>query len=305
MEVVLGLGSVIAVSWWLPTSWRPSHIVFCALFIVVFAVAVRSRTRVAYSASLFSAISYGMLLWLRPELRAQPDFFYLALEPFLLLVCGVCVSDLLRWQRHRLAGLEQQNISADELLQQVQECYQSVLTINETLEREVAEQPTSIATLSEKLARLWELGGSEHSLAIVDVIISTLEAQSCAVYRQRDDAFYLDAEQSMENSIYGSVLQTDDPLIKRVIQQCMVCTIRDVLAEERSAEPAVAVMAGPLLNQEGKLVGVVRIDSIPLFRFTPGMVRLLSALLQIASISLQTIEYVHVEGKHISVEPSI
>lgn len=288
VEAVLGLGSVVGLSWWIPGPWRMSHLIFCAFFIVVFAIAIRYHMLVAYSASLFAAISYGLLLWLHPEMRVQPNFLYLALEPFLLLSSGIFASDILRWQRHRLNTLEQKYAYANETLQETYKQYQAVLTINEALEQQVAGQSTSVATMSDKMTHLWKLNGNERYSAILDIVIYAVEAQSCALYMQRNGFLHLSAARPIEGSLYPPVLNTNDPLVKRVIEQRKVSTIRDSLTQEKSVSREVAVMAGPLLDQAGKIMGIVIIDNMSLLKFTPGAVRLFSSILQMVSLSLQT-----------------
>jgi len=289
LEVGLGLGAVVCLGGWLPETWRPSHFVFCAFFVVVFAIAVRYHTPVAYSASSLAAVSYGLLLWLHPAMRVRPDFFSLTLEPFLLLVSGVFASDILRWQRHRLTLLEQKYADVDEACQTLQGRYQEILTINAGLEQQIAGLPTSVATLSEKMTQVWKLAHDERFFAVVDLIVCATEAQSCAFYIRSSGLWQLCAGYSMDGSAHAAVLNADDPLIARVIEQRKVSTIRDSLAEEKSVPPEGAVMAGPLLDQAGEIVGIVSIDSLPLLKFTPSTIRLFSSLLNILSFAWQTV----------------
>lgn len=287
VEVALGLGGVTALSWWLPGSWRPSHLLFCAFFIVVFAIAVRYRALVAYSASLLAAIIFALLLWLHPEMRAQPAFLYLALEPFLLLLSGICTNDILRWQRQRLQKLEQHSTQVQAALQKTQQRYQTALQVNEALEQQVSGLPTSLATISEKILALWRSDREECYAAILDLVISAIEAQSCALYLLENGSWRLYAERSIDGSVSAPVIDTSDPLIEHVLEQCEVCTIRDSLSEKNVVTPASAVLAGPLVNQPGEVTGLVVINHIPLLKFTPGAVRLFRSLLRMASISLQ------------------
>ena len=288
VEVALGLGSITGLGWWIPGSWRPSHLLFCAFFVVVFAIAVRYHALTAYSASALAAIIYTLVLWLRPEMRAQPTFLYLALEPFLLLLSGICTNDILRWQRQRLQKLEQQYTQVQTALQRTQQRYQTALQMNESLEQQVSGLPTSLATVSEKMLCLWRLDREERHAAILDLIISAIEAQSCALYLLEDGALRFYAGRSIDGSYHAPLLDTSDLLIQRAIEQRKVYTVRDSLCEDNNALPAGAVMAGPLLNQDGEVAGLVVIDHMPLLKFTPGSVRLFRSLLHLASIAQHT-----------------
>ena len=288
LEVSFGLGGVLGVSWWLPEAWRPSHLVFCALFIVVVAIAVRHHTLVAYGSSSLAAVGYGLLLWLHPALHPQSDFLYLALEPFLLLLSGICISDLLRWQRHRLALVEQKYAFVDSTLQTVQEKYQAAIHSREKLERQVTGQSTSLAIVSERLAQLWSLQGKRRGSAVVDILASALEAQSCAFYVNWNGSFRLYASSSIDTFAHAPLLGENDPLLRRVVEQRKVITIRDSLLEMRELAPAGAVMAGPLFDQAGEIMGVVLIGHLSLFKFNSGVVHLFRSLLQMISLSFQT-----------------
>lgn len=290
VEVALGLGGVTGLNWLIPVSWRPSHLLFCTFFLVVFAIAVRYHTIAAYSASLLAALAYALLLWLRPEIRAQSGLFYLALEPCLLLSSGICASDLLRWQRQRLDTLEQRYSQIETALRKTQQRYETALKMNEALEQQVAGLPTSLATISEKIMGLWKMDERQRYSAILDLLISALEAQSGALYLPWSGSWHLYTGQPREGVHCTPVLDASDPLIKRVIESREVSTIRDVLSlrEKQNMSPESAVMAGPLLNRAGEIAGMVVIDHISLLKFTPGTVRLFRSLLHMASLSLQT-----------------
>jgi hypothetical protein len=283
VEAGCGLGGVFALGWWVPGVWRPSHLIFCAFFLLVFAVAVRSQTCVAYGSAFCTALAYGLLLWLHPA--ARPAMLSLALEPCVLLLTGICASDILRWQRHRLAALEQTSARTREALQETQEKCQQVMQARETLERQVREMPLSVITVCENLAHWWLLTGVQQFSALVDVLIWALEVQSCACYVQEGKTLYLCAECTIGPAAHAPVLDTENPLIKRVIDGRRVSTVYDAGVEKGGLVDG-AIMAGPLLSPSGELRGVVIIDSMPLLRLTSAATRLFGSLLQIFSFSL-------------------
>lgn len=285
VEAGCGLGGAFALGWWVPVVWRPSHLIFCAFFLLIFAVAVRSQTCVAYGTALCAALAYGLLLWLHPA--ARPALLPLALEPCVLLLTGICASDILRWQRQRLAALEQEAGRRHDALQASQEKCQQVMQAREALEHQVREMPVSVLTVCENLAHWWKLAGAQRCLALVDVLFWVLDVQSCACYVQQGRTLYLCAERTIGPATHAPVLDADHPLIKRVIGGHQVSTIYDAVVERGSAQDG-AIMAGPLLGSCGELLGVVIIDSMPLLKLTSAAIRLFSALLQIFSFSLQT-----------------
>src|SRR5947209_5240418 len=65
LEVVLALLIIAIGSFFLPGDWLPTHVIFCACFLVVFALAVRYQKAAGYSAGLLAAAVYALLLGLR------------------------------------------------------------------------------------------------------------------------------------------------------------------------------------------------------------------------------------------------
>lgn len=288
-EVTLSLGVVLAASWYAPNTWIISHLIFCTVFLIVFATAIRYHTIAAYYASLLAAVMYGFLLWWRPELHTQFSLLRIVLESSLLYVGGILASDLLRAQRRRFSKLEQKYAQVEEMLQKTTRRYQTLLEVNAGLEQQVCGQPTSVATISGKMVQLWQSNGKERYSAVLDMVMHAIEAQSCVLYLQCHDVMQLCVARSVDKYAHAPVLNLDDPLISRVMQLRQVCTVRDALAEEKMLSRKVAVMAGPLFDSNEQMVGVVVVDDLPLLKFTPGTVQLFSSLLQIASIALQTI----------------
>jgi hypothetical protein len=286
-EVTLGLGITVIASWFIPGNWAPSVLIFCAFFLVVFAIAVRYRRATAYSGSVLAAVSYSLLLWQRPEVYAPFDMRYMFIEAFLLLTSGVFMNDLLRAQRRRFITAEQQQVRKDAILQATAHKYQTAVTINAELEQQIAGQTTTVTTIIDKMAQLWKLKGDERYTAILDTVMHVLEAQSCVLYLQRRGEMHFYACQPAGAYTYAPALNLDDPLISSVMRQRQVCTIRDVLTQGQAVSQKVAVMAGPLLDDHEQVVGMVIIDNMPMLKFTPAAVRLFSSILHMASLVLQ------------------
>ena len=282
-EAVLGFTAIGIFSMCMPKSWLSSHLLFCSFFLIVFASAVRYRRTVAYSAGIFAAGGYSLLLWLHPELRMQVDVMHLSIEPFLLFISAVLMSELLLVQRRRFAKTQEQYEQTDKMLQEINYSHQKALTVNAELERQIAGQTASVTTISDKIAQLWE-PDSGHA-TIVNLMKHALGTDSCAIYVQHSGHMQLSAGQPASVSNHKN--QLDNPVVRRVMQQCQVSTIRDILAEEKSGSQELPVMAGPLIDREGKIVGIVVIDTMPLLKFTPTIVQLFSSLLHTASLTLQ------------------
>lgn len=294
IEILVGVGIVVGLGWFIPLSWEPSQILFCALFLIVCAIAVRYRAMSGYLSGLLAASCFLGEIWVRSEgsfaaITALP----MLVEAFLLFASGIFVSDLFHVQRRRCVALEQKCTALEETVQKVQQRYQHSVKINEALEREASGQPFSVATISEQMTQLWNYHGGERRNAITRMIAQALYTQSCALYVQNGEHFTLAAYcgSQSEDNVYAEpavpiVLEPDHPLLRGVLQRLQVCTIRDVFFAEQPHKDA-GIMMGPLLNQKQDLLGVVLIHDMPLLKFTPGALKLFTALLHLSSIALE------------------
>ncbi len=260
-----------------------THLIFCGFFLVAFLVAVRYRKMVSYITGLLTAVSYSFLLWQKMAFHAPFVTSHALLEPFLLLICSVVVSDLLSVQRRQFTEASEQHRQINEKLAETQQNYQTALKINTELERQIAGQTLSITTISDQVAHIWKLEGRQRYKAIVHLIAQALEAPSCALYRQVEGQMRLYAQIGQETE-YAHTLKLTNPLVGRVISTRQVSTVRDVLAEEKTLTQDIPTMAGPLLDSNGQITGMVVIESLPFLKFTPQTIRLLSSILQMISL---------------------
>ncbi len=287
----LAIGIALLAGEYMPPLLVTSHLAFCAFFLVVCVVALRCPKAVSYSAGLLAAGSYSLLLHQKPLPRVGTVFVItdLLLEPFLLLVCAVLVSDLLSAQRHQFSRAQEQLLLAREKLVATQQSYQAALIVNEELERQIAGQTLTVTTVSEQVECIRRLHGGERYNAIVHLVAHALEASSCALYMRYDGQWYLYAGTgSSPYTEHTPVLKLTNALNRRVLESGQVRTVRDLLPEEVAMERDMPLMAGPLLDDNNQVIGIIVIESLPLLRFTSGTVRLFSAILQLASIALRT-----------------
>jgi signal transduction protein with GAF and PtsI domain len=136
------------------------------------------------------------------------------------------------------------------------------------------------------MTRLWRPDGTKRYDIILDMIMHAIEAQSCSLYLQQSGRMSLYTYYPSEPPSPPAFLNLKDPLISQVMQQRKVITIRDLLAEQPSVQK-VAYMAGPLIDRQGQVIGIVTVDKISLLKFTPNAVRLFTAMLHMASVALQ------------------
>jgi hypothetical protein len=291
LEALLAPSIVSVIGILFPSIWLQSHLIFCVFFLIVFVIALHYHVVTTYIVGFLVAGGYSLLLWY----QANPSFSLLQifLEPFLLFVSSIVMSEMLRTRQQQIGVVEQQHVQQKDFLEEMKQRYQAIQVLNAELEQQLVGQAVSVSTVNEKMVRLWELQGQEQYNAILDLVMHTLNAKFCAIYMLRNGCMIFCANQKRDNSKYTYpvrlTLDVKDALISRTIQSRQVCTIHDVLADSRPTQQVVAIMAGPLVDHRNEIMGIVIVDDMPLLKFLPTTVRLFGSLLQMISINLAKI----------------
>ncbi len=289
LEIIAGLGIIELVGWFLPQKWGAPHILFCAFFLLIFAIALRHERNVAYSAGLLAAIGYSVLLWqyTRPALLFTNAFFLL--EPFSLLLGSILMADLFHAHQQKVQEVEDQHAQTLQTLKGLHERYERAIEQNAALEQQGGVETLPDAVLCEKISQLWKKHGREQDETALDLIISATGAQACAIYYKHGEQMERQALSRKGKSAggSGSILNTIDPVVKRAMELCQVSTIQDIRQKPDTIPQETVVMAGPLLDREQQIVGMVVIETMPLRKFTSTTINLFSALLHVISVAAQ------------------
>jgi hypothetical protein len=289
LESSLWIGVVIAVRLVFPHAFL-TPMLFSVLLVSLCAIAVRYQSLSAYCSAFLASGCY--LLLIRFQLHEQRP--YETLEAFLLLASTILVSELARAQRQRLVQIEKQYHQAEVKAGELVERQQAALAVNAELEKQIAGMPTSLAMLCDDISRLWNLHGNELYSAIVKLVANALSADSCTLYLGPAGQSYLAAQWPKRSLRKRAPLPEQEPVIARALREKQVYTIQEYLAEqaaeardESQALVTNALIAGPLLNANGDVTGMIVIHAIPLLKFTPMGVRLFKALLPLLQNILQ------------------
>ena len=288
VDTLLGVVVVVGAGLIIPGQWGLLHLEPHPLWFVALAVAVRYGAPAGYVAGGLAGVSYGLLVWLRPDARFQPLGAYDLLQSFLLYAGGVLVSEAVRALHQRLISMEEKYQKATKTLQEVTQRYQATLEVKAELERQIIDQPTSIATLYAVAKKLTTLQFGELYPAILDVVVNFLGAEACALYLQGARQLRLRAGRPAIWPDRPMVCGPETDLIGQALRERRVVTIRDrvlALGSPPVAREAV-LMAGPLLDVGGHVAGVVVVERLPYLRLTPANAQLFDLILDWASTAL-------------------
>jgi polysaccharide biosynthesis protein PelD len=291
IETVLGILLVALLDYFLPRKLELHHLDLYLLWVVVLGIAARYGAPAGYVASFLAAITFQVLISVDPYEVLSP---HIIIQPFLLFSSGILVSQLVRIHKVSAEQAKEKLKKVTHSLMKLQEKYNIVTDYKSELERRIANQPISIAMMSEFAGRMSTLQTRDLPQTIEELLQSVLDVQSCSIYLAGQDNKFRLAEKSGSTVGQLPAITTkhstiDNPLIQRAVREKRVITIRDVLQHHDPTEfsKVPAVIAGPLINRNGQLLGIILIERIPFFRFTPANIRLFEQLLKWISISFE------------------
>lgn len=296
-ETLLGIALILLLASVLPgQAWGLMNVHPHPLWIVALAIAVRYGAAPGYLAGGLSALTYGLLLWADPAAQSHlitPDDF---IQAYLMFVAGAAVGELVDARERRVADLQARSQAAENALESLRQQQRGSESVRIEMEKQIAFQANSVATLSALGQRLQCLHVAELDSAIVALVASLLEADRCALYSLTEEWLLMKAACPDGPPIRAEagparpwVLSTRHPLVGRAIRERRVVTIRDQLLQDGSQSIAheAILMAGPLTVFGDQVYGVVVIEAIAFIKFTPFTINCFEMILGWASRALE------------------
>jgi GGDEF domain-containing protein len=292
VEAAAGVLLVTVIGLALPGHWGLLDIQPHPLWLVVLAISVRYGLPAGYVAGGLSAASYLALAWTAPSADAAPRGAHMLLQPLLLLAGALVIGEIAESRQRRLAEAERAGAETRAALDEALTRYRATLEVKSELEQRIVGQPASVMTLYETAKQLETLDRARLYPAILDLLTAFLGVESCALYVRHADGFRLHGALPAEATSRALTLGAADGVegvVGRALRDRRLVTVRDRLRSDGPAgladEPA--LMAGPLLDRDGTVSGLVVIEKMPFLKFSPTSVRLCSLILDWASTALQ------------------
>jgi len=289
-EALLGLAVILVSGAVVPgQKWGLLNVQPHPFWIVVLAISVRYGALSGYLSGGLSALAYGLLLWTRPEARFQPIAPLELMQPFLMLVVGASLGELVQARERRVADLETKQREAESTLEALWKRYLTIEKVKVELEKQIAFQPNSILTLSTLGKQLQSLHVRDLHRAIVDLVSTLLEVKACSLYLHHAGQLLMEVGQPENWPARPRTLSAQNPLIRRVLSEQRVVTLRDQLIQtgRQSMAPDVPLMAGPVTLSGGRIYGVVLVESLPFVAFTPATVDRFDMILSWAAAAIE------------------
>jgi GAF domain-containing protein len=286
-EAILGVAAIGLLDYFLPLQLGLQQFDLYLLWVVVLGIAARYGAPAGYVACILAAIVFEGLIVLHasPYTSISP---HEAIQPFLLFVAGILVSELVRSHKHAAEEAQQKLQKANTLFHTLQEQYTRTVDIRNELERRIANQPISTGIVTDFASRMNTLRTQDLYPTILDLLHSMLEVDACALYLPDNRQMRLMIGQPEGYAGRPGMITSNEVLAYRALRERRVVTIRDVVQQQGPGTPPIyGMLAGPLLGRDGQLLGLIVIEAMPFFKVTPGNIRIFEQLLLWIATSLQ------------------
>jgi GGDEF domain-containing protein len=192
------------------------------------------------------------------------------LTPFLLGLTGFILGAVREERRHETRVLEARiaDLEHEQAEQAVR--FMAAAETKHELERRVADETASLSALYDAMRSLDALDVDRLYPAVLGTVRRLLQADACQVYLVDGDTLRLRAAEGPPPP--RAELPVDDGLAGFAIQRGRPASVRD-LAQAASLDAlreAPLLMAAPVLNRDGALLGCLTVSRLPFLKLTPA-----------------------------------
>lgn len=290
IEILFGIAILLGISAALHNfGWGMLNLQPHPLWIILLAIAVRYGGGYGYLAGGLCGVSYGLLLWSRPDVHFRPLEPHLLIQPLLMFIVGAVIGEIVRSRETLLLELKAQRVNDQKDLVSLWERYERLDKIRTRLEKQIAFQSNSVEAFASLIQRLQSLNLAELHKVIVDMFPTLLEIESCSLYLYQGEYLWLDSGTPSEiEPIRPECLSIDDPLLQRVIRERRAVSVGDhgVREQNKFMGDHSTLMAGPVILSDGQIYGAVLVESAPFTAVTPSSMARFTALLHWAALAL-------------------
>lgn len=299
LEAILGVLGVVVGDLLIPPSWGLAHLDLYVLWVVVLAIAARYGAPSGYVAGFLAAIAYQFLFvsGIDPN---QPLYPHILMQSLLLFTAGVLVSEAVRARKRQMARLNRKLARTNDTMRLLSERLDTTLAVRAELERRIAIQPISTALVCEYAAKLANARGSAIGPIILELLTVMLDMERGAIYLigpGQPPKFVLQSGLPARVNDRPLTLHPLVGISARAVAERRVITVHDQRATAYG--DAEALIAGPLLDETGEVMGLIIIEQMPFASFTPAAIHLFARILVWAAASFRNGQ---IAAAHVSVQ---
>jgi hypothetical protein len=261
-------------------------------WILVVAIAIRYGSRPGYVVTGAAVFCYAFFVWVAPGFRLQAPTVNDVVQPFFLLVGGLVISELVRSQHQYVGILRDENARTREALRGAMQRQQALAEVNRELEKRLVTQSSSLNALYDVARRLDVLDVPTVYAAMLAVLREVFDAEACAVYRWQGDRLELAAGAPPEYSSRPAPSELEAGLVGRAYRDGRVVSIRERVVTEgaQALDDEPVMLAGPLVDRERRVLGVVAVERLPFLKLNAAGLHLFESCLDWFSTALANAE---------------
>jgi len=281
---ILGLAVLLAVNF-LWFSHNPGFEGVCPhpFWLVVLPMAARYGFRAGAVAGLLSAL---VLLGLRK--LGHPDTSWqtvLALsgliQPLLFVAGGILLGEIREAQKTRYETLAAEHRQLTENHEDLVQRYEALSRAKQELDTHIISQEQTLTTIYEAAKGLKSLQEEEIFPAVVEILVTFLSAESCAVYLLVEGRLVLAASREpKEDFVRHKEIPVDEGMAAEAIVTRRTVSLNALTPSADFAKLADdgIVICVPLFTSDNQVLGVLTIERLPFLKFNPQAVRLASII---------------------------
>jgi diguanylate cyclase (GGDEF)-like protein len=295
VEIVAGLGLIVAINllFFRDDNWGFFEVNPHPFWLVIVPIAARYGAGPGYVAGALAAVLYVLLIVFQPRSIFAVDILstQAILPPVLFLVVGAGLGELRESQKRAQKELAARYDTLESDLEDLAQRYLAAVEINREMQRRIVSQTSTVTTLYQAAKALDQLEIEQLCPAILELVVTFVEAEACALYLRDGDKFVLKEARPEQGGVQRPrELDTMRGIPSLVLSEQRTATIRDVFATASPMQIAQAplLIATPLLGQNHEVIGILTVERMPFLRLTPSAVKLFSLLGDWASSAFQT-----------------
>lgn len=215
-------------------------------------------------------LTLGLHLWL--QWAQEPPSALEPTTPVLMLAAAVFIGEVRQRSEARILALEERSRRLEAAVEDLATRYTESEEARAILQRRILTQTFTFATLYDVARRLETLEEGEIPQAAAEVTARFLEADLVSVCFLKDGHLEVKATY-LPDAASGARAEwlERSPVLRQCVQEAKAVSLRDLVlqVEPSQLREAPVVIAAPIQERDGSVVGVILVERIGFFQFTP------------------------------------
>lgn len=221
---------------------------------------------------------------------------YIQDEPFILvetalfIFVGLLLGYMQSNYQRKVNELQREQQNHEKLYRELNERYEIAEYLKTNCEKKILTQATSLVELYGDAKNMQVLSEKILYGEILRLVEKYVEAEECSLYIFKDNSFHLIKCAGYEDNEEGPlevILETDAPYDIVFESRKALSLSRDEYKESITSK--IPVYIGPILNEEGEVIGLINVNNIGMLKFNSLSFKIFSLICEWSSMAIQNI----------------